>query len=219
MPMSATPEAQAPQRRARAGADACSTRRSAAGTAVAARSCARWVARRARARRAITRARRRRARRRARSTAIPRQGLRHQRAVLRLRRREPALAGDIVLCAPVVRREARAQGKALARPLRAPDRARRAAPAGLRPRARARRRAHGSARDAHPATTRVRRSLRARRRKWQQPDRDDPYRPKPGLLERLSRAAAARAGRPRAADRSCCTPPTSATCSTPTRCR
>jgi probable rRNA maturation factor len=37
--------------------------------------------------------------------------------------------GDLVLCAPVIAREAREQGKPL-RPLRPPDRARRAAPAG-----------------------------------------------------------------------------------------
>ena len=51
----------------------------------------------------------------------------------------PPYAGDLALCAPVVSREAREQGKDADGALRAPDRARRAAPAGLRPRARARR--------------------------------------------------------------------------------
>ena len=45
-------------------------------------------------------------------------------------------AGDIVLCAPVVRKEADAQGKTLGGALRSPGRPRHAAPAGLRPRAR-----------------------------------------------------------------------------------
>ena len=43
---------------------------------------------------------------------VPRQGLRHQRADLRLHR-EPVVAADLVLCAPVVEREATEQGKTL----------------------------------------------------------------------------------------------------------
>ena len=61
------------------------------------------------------------------------------------------LAGDVVICAPVVAREAREQGKAVARAPRAPARPRTAAPAGHGSRgARAEAAAHGGARARNP---------------------------------------------------------------------
>jgi probable rRNA maturation factor len=48
--------------------------------------------------------------------------------------REPVVCGDLVLCAPVVAREAADARQATGSALCTPDRARHAAPAGLRPR-------------------------------------------------------------------------------------
>ena len=61
--------------------------------------------------------------------------------------REPVVVADLVLCAPVVEREAREQGIDARGALRAPARARRAARAGLRPRARRRGGGDGGARE------------------------------------------------------------------------
>ena len=94
---------------------------------VASRAGRALARRRGRRSRCASSARREGRRAQPRSTA---EGLRDQRADLSLRR---AARGDIVLCDPVVAREARAQGKTLARALRAPGGARRAAPARLRP--------------------------------------------------------------------------------------
>ena len=78
-------------------------------------------------------AHRRRGRRPRAQPRLPRQGLRHQRADLRLRAR-PVVQADLVLCAPVVEREAAASRYRAAGALRASAGARHAACAGLRPR-------------------------------------------------------------------------------------
>ena len=78
---------------------------------------------------------------------------------------EPEIEADLVLCAPVVEREATEQKIDARRPLRAPAGARHAARAGLRPRGRRPRgRVHGSARDRGAGGPRLRRPLRADRR-------------------------------------------------------
>ena len=126
---------------------------------------------------------------------VPRQGLRHERArrsctmTLHDAPRDAPLAGDIVICAPVVRREAKAAGQDAAGALRAPRRPRHAAPAGLRPRARRATRGDGAPRDRRSS-----RRLRYRRSAMRVALIDEARRPmmenaepaKPTLLERLS---------------------------------
>ena len=83
--------------------------------------------------------------------------------VLSLRHTAPARSGDIVLCQPVIAREARAAGQDARRALRAPDGARRAAPARLRPRqARAKPRAWSARRSRILRAPRVRRPVRGK---------------------------------------------------------
>ena len=69
------------------------------------------------------------------------------------------LLGDLVICAPVVAREAARPGQGGARSLRAPDRPRRSASARLRPRDRRRRRAHGGSGAPGAGHARHRRSV------------------------------------------------------------
>ena len=80
---------------------------------------------------------------------LPPQGLPDQRADLRVRRGADGVIGDLVLCCPVVEKEAHRASRS--RPVRAPAGARRAARAGLRPRDERRGRGrNGSARSRHP---------------------------------------------------------------------
>ena len=69
------------------------------------------------------------------------------------------VTGDLILCCPVVEKEAAEQGKPLDRALRASDRARHAARPGLRPRSRGRSRGNGSDRNGNPRQARLSRSL------------------------------------------------------------
>lgn len=95
---------------------------------------------------------------------------------------EPLVMADLVLCAPVVAREAREQNREPARALRPPAGARHAARPGLGPRDQRRgRRRDGGLRNGHPAGTGLRRPVRGLSR--------PPRRPRPPRHRRGSGSA------------------------------